>query len=214
MPSCPHWSEPEKGEQIQHVAAGLAEYYKFIVSACKRRYIIQHGDIKTYHRKVFGRVVPLDYYAGNYRSKDPARPCLAQDVQVNGVLGEPFATVPSAMSTFSSDFVDMISRTDQYLALTISSTERAQAVAQLAAAGMGQLILVHPFLNGNGRMARMLVNYVFKRYGYPMPFRQSLVRPPETEYATASASAMGPSSTFDPLYRYILRLVARAAAMP
>jgi fido (protein-threonine AMPylation protein) len=203
---------PERDDQLSHVVAGLAEYYRFIISACKRHYILRHGDIKTYHAKVFKYIVPLDYYAGNYRSADPKKPCLAMEVHVNGIFGETYTKVPASMGNFSAELLDLIVRTDEYLTHTVSQTEKAQAVAQLAAAAMGNFIRIHPFVNGNGRMARMLVNYVFKRYGYRMPFGQAQIRPPELEYAQASALSMGPSASLTPLYVYLLRLVARAAS--
>ena len=213
MPNCPQWSAPEKDEQLPDIVAGLAECYRFIVSSCKRHYVLRHGDIKTYHGKIFRRVVPLDYYAGNYRCADPKKPCLAAEVHVSGIFGETYTRVPAAMEDFSAELLDWIVRTDTYLKHTISETEKAQAVAQLAAAAMGNFIRIHPFMNGNGRMARMLVNYIFKRYGYRMPFGQAQIRPPEAEYAQASAASMGAGADFNPLYVYLLRLVARAAAL-
>ena len=212
MPACPPWFQAERDDQLPLVVAGLAEFYRFIIAACKKRYIVGHGDIKTYHEKVFKKVVPLGYYAGNYRSRDQARPCLAQDVQVDGVRGEAFLTVPDSMRDFSSELHDLVVRTDEYLQQPVSATERAQAIAQLAAVAMGRFIRIHPFLNGNGRMVRMLVNYIFKRYGYPMPFNQAQIRPPENEYALASSKSMGPAPDPNPLYVYLLRLVARAAS--
>lgn len=211
MSDCPEWSKPERDDQLLHVVAGLDEYYRFIVGACKKKYILRHGDIKTYHAKVFRRVAPLEYYAGNYRSIDPTKPCLASDVQVAGVPGEPFALVPTSMAKLSADVHDFVVSTDEYVEHTVSPTEKARAVAQLAAAIMGEFIRIHPFINGNGRMGRMLVNYVFKRYGYKMPFRQVQIRPPELEYAQASAASMGPNASMTALYVYLLRLVARAA---
>lgn len=211
MPPCPPWFQAERDDQLPHVVAGLAEFYRFIISACKNRYIVGHGDIKTYHRKVFERVVPLSYYAGNYRSRDSARPCLAQEVHVGGSPGETFLTVPDSMRDFSSELHEFVVRTDDYLQHQVSPTERAAAIAQLAAVAMGRFIRIHPFLNGNGRMVRMLVNYIFKRYGYAMPFKQSHIRPPESEYAQASSESMSPVPNFNPLYVYLLRLVARAA---
>lgn len=212
MPPCPLWFQAERDDQLPHVVVGLAEYYRFIISACKTHYIVGHGDIKTYHKRVFEKVVPLDYYAGNYRSLDSARPCLAQDVHVDGVPGETFSTVPDSMRDFSSELHDFVVRTDEYIQHPLSPTKRAQAIAQLAALAMGRFIRIHPFLNGNGRMVRMLVNYLFKRYGYAMPFKQAHIRPPENEYAAASAASMYPTPNFQPLYAYLLRLVARAAS--
>lgn len=209
MPDCPVWSAPETNDQLPHVVAGLNECYRLIISACKTGYVLRHGDLKSYHSKVFHRVVPLDYYAGNYRCVDPAKPCLAVIVGVDNVPGEDFTTVPDSMSFFSSELHDFIVRTDEYLKAAITATERARAVAQLAAVGMGHLIRIHPFVNGNGRIARMLVNYTFKRYGYKMPFSQAQIHPRETEYDQASAAAMGSHSDFTPLYVYILKLVAR-----
>jgi fido (protein-threonine AMPylation protein) len=212
--ACPEWFKPESVDQLPYVVAGLADFYRFIISACKRHYVIEHGDIKVYHKRVFEKVVPLEYYAGNYRCKDASKPCLAQEVGVNQVPGVSFAQVPTCMSAFSAEFHDWITRTDEYLNHSVSPTERAQAVAQLAAAAMGRLINIHPFLNGNGRISRMLVNYVFRRYGYRMPFRQAQIRPPEAEYSVASAAAMGPAYSSSRLYIYILGLIARAVGSP
>src|SRR5438046_2925028 len=78
-----------------------------------------------------------------------------------------------------------------------------------AASAFVEFIRIHPFLNGNGRVGRMVVNYVFKLYGYAMPFSQSYVRPPEHEYAVVSAAAMGSNSDSKPFYRYLLNVFAR-----
>jgi len=209
---CPQWPEPEPLNKLPSVVAGLAEYYKFIISACKRRYILGHGDIKTYHAKVFHDVVPLSYYAGNYRCDDPSKPCLKREVHVNGIFGETYSTVPGSMSNFSVELHDLVVQTDQYLNSSISPTERAQAVAQLGAMAMARFICIHLFLNGNGRMGRMLVNFVFKRYGYKMPFAQAQIRPREPEYGQASAAAMGTSWSPALLYVYLLRLVAQSVS--
>ncbi|HWS17572.1 MAG TPA: hypothetical protein VN223_06135 [Candidatus Elarobacter sp.] len=56
-------------EREAEVLKGVDDVHAFIISRAKD-YIINHGDIKTWHRKLFAKVVPVDYYAGHYRMAD------------------------------------------------------------------------------------------------------------------------------------------------
>ncbi|MBZ5653392.1 MAG: Fic family protein [Acidobacteriia bacterium] len=85
-----------------------------------------------------------------------------------------------------------------------------KAAAQLAAFAAANIIQIHPFLNGNGRTARLTANFFFNRYGFRMPFYVNRPWPsaPLAEYATASSAAMT-RGDFGPLFRYFILLLAK-----
>src|SRR5690348_6210253 len=53
----------------------------------------------------------------------------------------------------------------------------------------GEWVRIHPFANGNGRIARLWANWCALRYGVP-PFVRLKPRPEGNLYATASALSM------------------------
>lgn len=58
---------------------------------------------------------------------------------------------------------------------------------KLAAWAHGEWVWIHPFINGNGRTARLWVNYVFARYSLP----KIAVRPrPDSPYGSAAGKSM------------------------
>jgi len=99
--------------------------------------------------------------------------------------------------------------TDKFVASQKSAELRLKAAAQLAAFAAGRIIQVHPFLNGNGRIARLAADFFFNRYGSPMPF--FITRPSalgiDAEYPTASRAAM--LGDYSPLYKYFVVLMAK-----
>jgi fido (protein-threonine AMPylation protein) len=207
-PNCPDWSQPESADELSHVVLGMADFHRFTFRNAKH-HIIGHGDIKTWHGKIFAAVVPLDYYAGNYRSDDPGKPCLAIDVAVGPNSGAAYAQVPDLMATFSSELKNLVTGTARYCARgSVSPIQRTRAVAQLAAFAIGSLIKIHPFINGNGRMSRLVANYVLHRFGYPLLHPHPYDRPVDQEYAAAAKACM--RNDFRPMYRFILICLAQA----
>ncbi|HYB61250.1 MAG TPA: Fic family protein [Methylomirabilota bacterium] len=200
---CPAWVT-EDADQIRLIVSGLLEVQVRIAKQADKR-ILSHGDIREWHRTVFARVVPKSYYAGNYRGDDPLRPCLREDVAIAGLPGAPFDRVLDEMRAFSHDMHDRIVQTDGYVAEMPTPADRARSVVMLAAYLAGKFIRIHPFLNGNGRMSRMIVNYVCRRYGYrplyPVPHNR-----PGADYEPASAACM--RGDFSPMYRYLLEVLA------
>jgi hypothetical protein len=59
-----------------------------------------------------------------------------------------------------------------------------------AALTHGECLRVHPFANGNGRIARLMVAFICLRYGLPM-FLHIKPRPESEDYIRASRDSMG-----------------------
>jgi hypothetical protein len=147
----------------------------------------------------------VPYYAGQYRAIDPAKPCLKTDVQIDGILGAPVADVENRMKKFSDELVRATKATDEFMAIPRSAPIRVQAAAQIAAFAGGSIIQIHPFVNGNGRMARMAMNFFLHRYLNRVPF--FIDRPTHPDYTTASKIAMR-DGVYGPLYQYLVELLA------
>ena len=63
-------------------------------------------------------------------------------------------------------------------------------VISFAALAHGECLRVHPFANGNGRIARLLVAFICMRYTVPM-FLHIKPRPEGEDYVRASRDSMG-----------------------
>ena len=81
------------------------------------------------------------------------------------------------------------------------------AVIDLSAWAHAEWIRIHPFANGNGRTARIWVNFLLMRYGLPPAMR---LRPrPDHDYSEAGAAAM--TGDWSPTAAVIRRMLAVAA---
>jgi hypothetical protein len=79
-----------------------------------------------------------------------------------------------------------------------------EAVIELAAWAHSEWVRIHPFCNGNGRIARSLTNAILMRYGLPPVLR---LRPrPASPYGHAGAEGMeGKAKPMETLLRRLLR---------
>lgn len=205
MPAaCPDWSHPESDSKLPDVVLGMSGISRFIEKRATS-YIVNQGTIRNWHKTLFERVVPLTYYAGNYRSNNPSRPCLASPVHIGAHYGSDFNIVEAEMDAYSALLATYITQTDTVLAMQASFAKKITASLQLTAWAVGRFIQIHPFLNGNGRISRLLANYFFVRYGLGMiPFK-TIARPPGN-YEAAMNSCM--AGDFNGLFQYFILMHA------
>lgn len=201
---CPPWTNEDPSKLPLIVKAASSIYDSFIRLNAKR-YVLHHGDLKEWHKKLFSQAVPVQYYAGNFRNVEANMPCLNVDVAVGSNAGTPQANVEKEMKRFSSDLGPAIQATDEFVERTQSPINRLKAVTQLAAFAGGTIIRIHPFINGNGRIARLAMNFFLHRYLGKLPF--FIDRPTHPSYAEASRIAME-TGNFIPLQQYLVEIIA------
>jgi len=198
---CPEWSASATPAEEVSISAGVARVYESTLRT-SRSSVVDHGTLKTWHRMLFSNAVPLSYYAGNFRGINPKRPCLEGDAHVAGVFGTPVHLVEAAMSEFSANLRAYAFQLENHLMLESRPHFKVIAKIGFVAWAMAKFIQIHPFRNGNGRIARLLANHLCYRYELPMPFRFPSQRPTQEEYEKAGHAAM----MGDPLptFQYLL----------
>jgi cell filamentation protein len=145
-----------------------------VQEAAPARYGLTHrfttGDIRELHRSWLGHIYA---WAGEYRTLDIGK---------GGFQFANAARVPLLMAEFESDVL-------QRLTPCVGSDHDrlAAALAEVHA----ELILIHPFRDGNGRLARLLAVLMAGQAGVrPLRFR-SLDRQRRRPYVAAIHAAMG-----------------------
>lgn len=124
---------------------------------------VTQEDIKRIHFLVLEGINNLN--AGKYRSVE---------VYISGttqVLPKPEA-VPGLMLDFSKWLVERQEKRDMH-------------PVRLAAQAHYKFVAIHPFIDGNGRTARLLMNLILMKYGYPIAIVEC-----ETEKRKAYYSAI------------------------
>lgn len=152
-----------------------------------------------WHKALFhGVAVPSPSYVGNPRDSDPRHPDLIDyEVAVGAKQGLPAAHVPAALTAFQTAIRTAVNAYDETFAkgVTPTSSDDVLATVELAAVTHGEWVRIHPYANGNGRVARVWANWVALRYGLP-PFIRVKPRPAGTIYARAAMASMGTPPLF------------------
>lgn len=152
-----------------------------------------------WHQEVYAGIqVPSPSYLGNPRDSDPAHPDLLDyEVRVGSKQGLPAAQVPEALQTYVARVRGAVEAFDAALppGQPPSTESELLDVVELAAVTHGEWVRIHPYANGNGRVARLWANWVAVRYGLP-PFVRVKPRPGGSLYEAAAMASMGSPTSF------------------
>lgn len=111
------------------------------------------------HRQLFANLFPL--LSGRIRH---AAVGFDQPVTFGGMQGIHFRDLPDQLETWNRLVRGYISDLDRFFDEQ-SPTQHAEEVMKVAAFTYCELTRLHPFVNGNGRTARLCVNNFAYRYG-------------------------------------------------
>jgi fido (protein-threonine AMPylation protein) len=152
---------------------------------------------REWHRRIFEGVrSPIPYYVGGIRGSSlPHETELHNyEVAVPGPVGlipaVPSSDVGAHLRQFAADFRGRVSALDQQFPSAGGLVlDRADDVLALCAFAHGEWVRIHPFVNGNGRTARIWANWCALRYGLPA-FVRLRPRPDSNTYESAAQQSM------------------------
>lgn len=119
----------------------------------------------TEHRQINGTDYSYVVHAGQYKTRPNS---------VKTITGEPFEYAsPEETPALMADLLKWYNQAE---------TEAILSPIELASLFHYRYIRIHPFEDGNGRVSRLIVNYILYRHGYPMIVVKSSDK---TNYLTA-----------------------------
>lgn len=186
------WNEDPPGSR-EAIRANIAALWRSVAADGARRPSPTISRAQRWHRSIYrGVELPVAYYAGEIRDSDSRFPELyGYEVVVGGQPGVPSARVPDELDLLERRLREVCRRLDAAIAVSErpGDEDDLRAVLTLCAYAHGEWIRIHPFANGNGRVARMWSNWLAVRYGLP-PFVRIKPRPVAASYATTAAASM------------------------
>lgn len=146
-------------------------------------------DTRKAHKFCFANLTPSQcpYYAGNYRGQNYL--CLRDYgvvIKADPRVGHAAETVPIEMQEFASSIDEMF----RQLNLMWPANEKLfpkewkiYRAVELAAAAFVYFLEIHPYANGNGHMARMLLIAILARFELHLARWPIEPRPPDPPYS-------------------------------
>jgi hypothetical protein len=158
---------------------------------------------RDWHRgMVQGIEIPDDAYRGGFRGD--AHPALVDyEVTVGGLPTTRARNVAGEIDQLMSELEEGVSRLDELDMQgdqAILAPDFVEAVLETAAWLHCEWVRIHPFVNGNGRTARMWVLWLCGRYGLPLLLRLR----PRPDMGYNSASQLGIAGDHSLFLQYLL----------
>lgn len=168
------------GKEIGHILAvqnhpSAIDLVKKI--AFDKTYKVTENDIKALHKVAMNRIIAS---AGTYREHDDF------EVRGAGFMPPPFYEIPKHMK----ELVHLINNNPDEL----RPTEHAAQVHY-------DFVWIHPFEDGNGRIARLLMNLLLVRNGYPF----TVIKQVEKPKYLRTLKEMDTKGNFEPFLIFVAR---------
>lgn len=180
------------------IAGNLPGVLDAIKSSARVRELPRVELAHGWHRDIHAGVasVPAQHFLGAPRgSKHPDLNEYNVAIRDSGgrILGEgtPARQVASELRSFERNLRQTVGKLDKQILPGQKPADENEifAVVQLAAIAHGEWVRIHPYANGNGRVARIWANWVAIRYGLP-PFIRIKPRPDGSLYQQAAHESM------------------------
>jgi Fic family protein len=178
----PNWDEDSP--QLRH---NLAQVLKDILSAAEKREKPRLKTARAWHTLLMrGLNVPNPRSIGAFRGE----PGLEKiQVRVGPNYGVNSVAVAAELTRFEAKLQELVAELDALVPVGQElNADYLAAIVDLCAWAHAVWVRIHPFANGNGRIARLWANSLAVRYGLP-PFVRLRPRP-DASYEKAAAQAM------------------------
>jgi fido (protein-threonine AMPylation protein) len=209
--SCPEWNDAARDDDKykERLLAQYAATIRMIVDPASGPPNPVRPMLDRWHRAIFNGLPAVDYYAGNMRGIYPDMPCLAANVEVGGVRGSEFAQVAADVEKLDKIVETFMAETEKRIDAGWEGPPLVDFIIECTAIVVARFIQIHPYLNGNGRISRLIANALLFRFGLGINNVRFDPRP-EAPYSTASAYAM--TGRADWMKVFLRRAVAATAA--
>jgi len=171
--------------------------------------------VREWHREMHTGCchVPVAAYVGNFRGT--THPYLeAYENQFGPFISFQAADVPTAVLKVEAEIKNLLDRFDLLMGNEAAATpSRLNNVIDAVVGPYVDWIRIHPFADGNGRTARLMVNWLFARYWQPLVFPG---RPPvdRDSLVAATAPALFVPSNYRPIRSHLRKRLADARRSP
>jgi hypothetical protein len=198
--TAPSWQEDDPNN-LPLISQNVAQLITELRATAPERIFPTPGDLCRWHGRIYaGCQVPVAGYVGHFRG-DPAVAELV-DYEVGlgarlrdghlekmGVWARQVATeIHAVLAGLQAVFTELDARLP--VGKPPTTADQILGVISFTSLAHGECLRVHPFANGNGRIARLLVAFICLRYGLPM-FLHIKPRPESEDYIRASRDSMG-----------------------
>lgn len=202
------WND-DRPADLEHIRDNLQRLLTELAEEAPQRRAPSIAVLQEWHRRIYEGVrLPVSYYAGGLRDSNSDQPeLLGYDVVVGRHRGVDSSSVPEQMERYQDAVREAVERLDSRVPPGRSPADVGllHSVLELTAAAHGELVRIHPFANGNGRIARLMANWCLLRYGLP-PVVRLKPRPDGREYARAAEASM--EGAHGPMVHWVLALLA------
>jgi hypothetical protein len=196
-PAGPPWREDRSQDEAK-IARNVRDLLAQLAADAPARAQPTVSLAHQWHQGVYrGVAVPSNVYLGAPRGV--AHPHLIsyevvlRDAASSRVVaqGVPAREVAGELSAFEKAVQTATATLDAAIPVGAQPNDGAEllAVVELAALTHGEWVRIHPYANGNGRIARIWANWVALRYGLP-PFIRIKPRPDGLLYAQVAQMSM------------------------
>lgn len=191
-------------EDSPQLRRNLAQVLDSIQENARRRTFPTIEDMRGWHKNVMeGLDGPDQDFVGTFRGEEPVETI---NVRIGRHFGVDAGQVANELARFEQTLQRAVQRLDQLLPPgTQLDTDVTLAILELCAWAHAEWVRIHPFANGNGRIARLLANSLAMRYELP-PFVRLRPRP-DGEYGSACEQAM--KGDWEPTVRVFHRMLKR-----
>lgn len=195
----PPWGEDSAADDAI-IAKNITVVLRAILAEAPTRATPTSGMAQQWHRDIYAGAAspPRPNCPGAFRgSSDPDLvdyEVHLLDRRTGRVLsaGVPASGVAGELATFQAALQLAVTRLDAVIPAGNPPADARQllSVIELASVVHGEWVRIHPFANGNGRLARTWANWVAVRYSLP-PFVRIKPRPDGLLYGRAAHMSMG-----------------------
>jgi Fic/DOC family len=198
--TAPSWHEDDS-KNLSLIQNNAAQLIIELRATAADRIMPTRDELCRWHAQLYaGCEVPVAGYVGHLRGDPAVKELIDYEVGLGARLkdanlekmGVWARQVDEEMGGVLAGLHAVFAELDGRLPVGKAATKPDEVLALISftALAHGECLRVHPFANGNGRIARLLVAFICLRYGLPM-FLHIKPRPESEDYIRASRDSMG-----------------------